>query len=58
MRRVTRTSTVVIRVDDELRKDLRALAEEEARALNNYVYLILKRHVQEIKAARDKTKAA
>jgi hypothetical protein len=42
---------IPVRLDNELKADLQRLATADARSLSAYVYLVLRKHVDEVKAA-------
>ena len=44
-----RLHPVNIRLDDEMRDELRALAEQENRPLANYIVTVLKSHLAEMR---------
>jgi predicted transcriptional regulator len=44
-----KTATIILRVDDELKKDLQALASLDSRSLGDYIRLQLKKLVEAIK---------
>ena len=39
-----------VRLDDELKKDLQKLAKADSRSLSGYIELVLKKHVEAVKA--------
>ena len=50
-------TVIYLRVDDELKKALDMLALEDNRSLNNYIYTILLKHVEEEQKKKETIKS-
>lgn len=45
MKTGTKSETIIVRVDEEIKKDLQKLADADKRKLSDYVRLVLEDHV-------------
>lgn len=45
MKKGTKSETIIVRVDEEIKKDLQNLADTDKRKLSDYVRLVLEDHV-------------